>query len=604
MSDLLKPLENKVTIDEFENEINSFLNNISNIDILDIASSTHTENGTDLILDLNLVLKFLLSELNNSTDYFVSTEGNDSNDGLSSENPFLTFEKFINTVSPGDTIEFTAGNYPISYSGEVKPKIFNDLNIKGVDGRVVLDSRSSISESWTLVNGTTWKTNIVHRTPTTNNGARSNTNNYSLWEGEELINWLSPKDNTISENIALVNATPNSFTVHQTDSEISDPRFDTNDVDYTYYVNLADGTNPNDANIKVTDLSSNGKFIGGHYSDLVLYGAGRKDNIHTNISPEGEIPTFKDSWWKDSAEHGSVGPMNIEGTHKVTGRTFIGDPKFEKLGRSLSGINLYTPTFYPDVELSMENLQIENTHNALYGHGSGNQGYKSLEIDFFEAQNVGSAIKFNVADRTSKKPFITDDVTIHRVEFQDVDEAFHVDGDWAVNGGSIELSDSDNLMNPNMSKLVAFTGTEPSLTLKDVEFSFEMTPRVGRQALLATRGSDGSHTTPILILDNSHDVSPTPQHKGKLARRGDESFASKIDIRLINGSTVGSLIDKPFGTNFPAALTVEAGSTFGLGDRTGQQIIDDLSAAGVPYDISRDTTIVDLAGNILDNPGW
>ena len=537
-------------------------------------------------------------------EYFVSAQGSDSNDGLSVEKPFSTVQKVINTVPPGSTVQFAPGVYPYFYTEEVTKNIYDRLNINAISGQAILDSRATITEPWTLVSGTTWKTDIVHRMPTANNGTNSNTNIYSLWKGGELTKWISPQGNTISENVALVNETPNSFTVHKTGSSTADPRFDSDDIYYTYYVNLSDGSNPNDAQIRVADLSGNANFIGGTYSNLVFYGGARKDNIHTIISPEGEVPTFKNSWWKDTAGHGSVGPMNVEGIHKVTGRPFIGDPKYEQQGRSLSGINLYTQDYYPTTDLIMENLDIRDTNSCLYGHGSGNQGYRSLEVGVFKAQNCGTALKFDVVDSTSRKAFINDDVTVERVEFHDVDEAFSVDSNWTINSGFIKLSDSDTLANPNRSQLATFTGTEPTLTLKDVYFSFEMTPGNGRETLLATRQSNDNHTTPILILDNSHDVSPTPQQKGKLARRGDDSIISEIDIRLINGSTVGSLLDQSFGTNFPAALTVEDGSTFGLGDRTGQQIIEDLTAAGVPHNISHLTTIVDRAGNILDEPGW
>lgn len=539
-----------------------------------------------------------------NSNYFVSTKGSDNNDGLSADQPFLTFEKAIDIATPNSTVEFGEGNYPIFYNADVKTNVYDRLNLNTVSGQAILDSRALINEPWTLVSGTTWKTDIVHRTPTVNGGTDSNTNNYSLWEDGEVLDWISPKDSTVSENIDLVEATPNSFTVHRNDSSISDPRFDTDDVDYTYYVNLADGANPNNSTIKVSDLPSNGKFVGGKYSNLVLYGMSGKDNISTTISPEGEVPTFKNSWWKDTAGHGSVGPMNVEGTHKVSGRPFIGDPKYEQTGRGLSGINLYTPTFYPKIDLVMENLDIQDVHNSLYGHGSGNQGYRSLDIGVFKAENSGTGLKFDPVDATSRKPFIVEDVTVEQVEFQDVDNAFSVDGDWTINGGSIELSGSDTLVDSKSSQLVSFTGTEPKITLKNVDFSFDINPKIGSWPVLATRASEDNHTTPILVFDNSHDISSTPEQKGKLARSTGNNTISEIDIRLINGSTVGSLLDQPLGTNFPAALTVEAGSTFGLGDRTGEQIIDDLTAAGVPHDISHQTTIVDRAGNILDNPGW
>lgn len=61
-----------------------------------------------------ILLIIFNSQFISAKDYFVSISGNDSNDGLSIENPFKTFPKAINVVVPGDTIFVRGGIYPNS----------------------------------------------------------------------------------------------------------------------------------------------------------------------------------------------------------------------------------------------------------------------------------------------------------------------------------------------------------------------------------------------------------------------------------------------------------------------------------------------------------
>lgn len=78
------------------------------------------------------------------TKYFVSTSGNNSNNGLSNVNPFLTIQFAINSAQSGDSIIVSPGNYQenIDFSGK---------NLKLCSHFVLLNDTSYISS--TIIDG-------------------------------------------------------------------------------------------------------------------------------------------------------------------------------------------------------------------------------------------------------------------------------------------------------------------------------------------------------------------------------------------------------------------------------------------------------------------
>jgi len=61
---------------------------------------------------LTFVLFLLSASLASATQYYVKTTGNDSLDGLSIGNAWLTIQKAANTMTAGDTVTISAGDYP------------------------------------------------------------------------------------------------------------------------------------------------------------------------------------------------------------------------------------------------------------------------------------------------------------------------------------------------------------------------------------------------------------------------------------------------------------------------------------------------------------
>ena len=84
------------------------------------------------ILVLALVLSFSVvatTPVAAAVTYYVATTGNDSNDGLSPANAWLTIQHAVTTAGAGDTIEVAAGTYP---EGS-EMTITQDLTIIGAD---------------------------------------------------------------------------------------------------------------------------------------------------------------------------------------------------------------------------------------------------------------------------------------------------------------------------------------------------------------------------------------------------------------------------------------------------------------------------------------
>ena len=89
-----------------------------------------------------LALSFALGSLANATTYYVSTDGSDSNSGLSG-NPWLTIQKAANTMSAGDTVHVQAGTYEEAVT----------IARSGSDGSPITykaEGTVTITEPWTV----------------------------------------------------------------------------------------------------------------------------------------------------------------------------------------------------------------------------------------------------------------------------------------------------------------------------------------------------------------------------------------------------------------------------------------------------------------------
>ncbi|NPA67044.1 MAG: T9SS type A sorting domain-containing protein [Chlorobi bacterium] len=73
-----------------------------------------------------------------SAVYFVSVNGNDGNDGLSTENAFLTVSKALSVVQPGDTVYILEGTYDLDNATQISGTEQNPILIKAYENNEVI----------------------------------------------------------------------------------------------------------------------------------------------------------------------------------------------------------------------------------------------------------------------------------------------------------------------------------------------------------------------------------------------------------------------------------------------------------------------------------
>lgn len=81
-------------------------------------------NLTELTLGTSVHVVSIIDNDNSFSNYYVRTSGDDSNDGLSAANAFLTVAQALSSVSPGDRIFIGAG----TYSGALTPPTGTSTN--------------------------------------------------------------------------------------------------------------------------------------------------------------------------------------------------------------------------------------------------------------------------------------------------------------------------------------------------------------------------------------------------------------------------------------------------------------------------------------------
>ena len=75
-------------------------------------------------------------QINAQTNYYVSTSGDDSNNG-SITTPFRTIEKLLNVIQPGDTGFIRGGNYALGFITKRSGTQDNPITIKAYPDETV-----------------------------------------------------------------------------------------------------------------------------------------------------------------------------------------------------------------------------------------------------------------------------------------------------------------------------------------------------------------------------------------------------------------------------------------------------------------------------------
>lgn len=529
---------------------------------------------------------------------YVASDGNDSNPGTITE-PLQSITAAIAASSAGDTIGLKGGQEHYTGSQDTAQTVDRSLVAYGT-GKATLDARQHLqSATWTPRAGTTncWETTVTFRETTTNNGVLSNSWTYRLWFPGNVHGTWKVGGADIAANVTAVDAEAGSYTVYKSGSTVQDPRSDTNGTLYVFVVHMPDGSDPNTKDLSVSDRGLVWSFGNGNLiKDIILRGGAGKDFSHSSGYP---FPTFQDTERYDCNQHGHVGPCRVLGTYKAVGNPPPGVAKTISAGRcDGGGLNIYSITDLSAYDISIGTLDVTNFSAALYGHGSGNLLYRNVDVEQITATNCGAVVQFDVINGTNRTPVITGTVTVGNVEATQAAYLINAGGTYIINGGHVEFSDD---LDDVQQTVARFNGTADVVTLRNVTWRFQYAISVTWKNYLYNRVASLSHTTPILTLDGCTDLSAAGK-KGCGARSA--AYASTVDLSLINNTSVGNIMDQAAGTNYPAQWTMEAGTRSGMGDRTGPQIETALTGAGIPFTISGQTTIVNLADSVLSSPGW
>ncbi|SMX29592.1 Bifunctional hemolysin/adenylate cyclase precursor [Pelagimonas phthalicica] len=531
--------------------------------------------------------------------YVDATATSPQGDGSSPESPYQTLAAAIEAAEPGDTICLAAGGH---YA------LDNDLDLTGLSfasygegEQPVVDLRQTVQTTWEQVSDTVWRATVTYRdTPDFNNGTAAHSTHHQVWSGMDTMAWQFDGA-TIADNIAAVAATEGSFTIHETGSTLPDPRNGpAGGSSFEVYVHVPPGQHPSDLDLSLADQA--GLDISGMTSinDVALIGAFSKDSLSTNNGSTslGGFVDLHDVTILDAPSHGIVGPFSSTGTLTVTGRGNAGD-LYHDYGWNSSGglINIYTDQHY-DEGVHFDTIVATNGYKALYGHGStgGTYGYTELTVQALYVDTVDVAI--DMSGYYNDHPFV-EEILVEYIEAYGISTAVATSGNVTINGGSLNFVGADGLR--PVQAVFSVSGYNQVLELHDVTLQFDRPVNPLSQTNALITGNVESVASALLILDGVQDISE-PGSQAYFWRYFDVAPQTVI----MGGTNIGNLqaLTGLEDRAIPAVLIVEAGSTFGLGDRTGPEIEAFLASLGIPFWISSDTTIVGRDGTVLSEPGW
>lgn len=490
----------------------------------------------------------------------------------------------------------------------------------------IVDGRKDLSgETWAAVGGRpgVYSLNVTLADGITTGGTNASSSHFAMYllgpnknvgdiVGERLTWQVGGA--SISDNLDAVEAaTVSSFTVHaqgQTDEDPRDGSYTGTDV--TFYVRLLDddgnAVDPNGENLCVPHMervfASTGcdvvgiDFIGNLWKDLVTsnsYGSGASTRFNNWIDVRGY----------ESAGHFIVGPANIYGYLEAHGRPI------DESANTFSGgaaVVAYTTNDYSathDLFVGAR-MKVTNMQKGHYAHGSGNDLYRSLiwlPGSGIEIDNCSTVFHY---DATVAPVIVTRNVQATNAQ------------QLAIMGGSGRWDHYEDERGKfsgyltgsgGWAALAVLTG-DFTMRLRNIDFDFPGgTSGSNRRNHLIARSNTGSD--PTIIFDGCRDVTDISVTSGsEWVRKGifrratlGGIDAAKVNLVLVN-TQLGDLCELVDGTNYPASLTVDADSTFGMGSRTGGEVETALTGAGITYSIDHDSTVVALNGQVLSAPGW
>ncbi|SMX27312.1 hypothetical protein TRP8649_01415 [Pelagimonas phthalicica] len=467
-------------------------------------------------------------------------------------------------------------------------------------GLALLDARQSLaSATWVNEGNGVFSTQINLADPHTPGGTGSNTTYFGVWHGSEFLDWIVGGAD-IAANLSTLAAEEAGFAVNVSGSTEQDIRSDASTTGpFDLFVKLPGGGDPTGQALFCSDKASHGFFNGQTVRKARMIGAFSKDSL--GVSDYGDPATFVDCEVIGAGGHAWVGPALL------TRHAAIGEPRsgmFDAAHGRASGaaVNFYSPQFNSDMGLTIDGLTAKNFAKAVYAHGSGNQCYRKVFVSgLVTIDNCRSGFDEDAVGAGLLPVYSAGILSDAELRVTAIDNMFKCAGVWEfLGGGRI-----DTTANPvtNTTNLVTFAGANSHLTLKDTVIAGGAANSLSYKNQLCVRSTGSVFNAPTLVLDNVRDESDNDK-RFLWVRWPSDVTVEQSHLVLKGGTVLKDLADQAGRTNFPASITVEAGCTFGFGNRTGPELEAALTAAGVPHYISRDTTIVGVDGLVLSAPGW
>ena len=364
-------------------------------------------------------------------------------------------------------------------------------------------------------------------------------------------------------------------------------------------MNMPDASNPNTKNVKIIDQQGycfdDDVFVSG----IRFTGNASKDMISLFNSTGTKV--FQNCEFTGYGCHGHVGPAEFHGC-KFSGNARKGMALGGSADQTFSGINLFYAAVYPR-ELTLSDLEIENAIFGIYGHGvtPATDGYPKVTINgLYKARNIGLGVNWGFKVNITQVNAYCDFRDVGISAFATFSPFTYCDG-----GGFIQMKKL--ILSGGRAQLVDL-GNGNYVRLKNYIFQAGNTVDAGgfTQTFRLWDAVSATDTAnpPTLELDGCIDVGWKTSARFVLNDGSSAFFSLNAKLVLSGGTILGNLSTTASQTNFPKRLDVGAGCQFGFGDRTGPQIEAALTAAGIPFSISGQTTIVNRDGSIASNPGW
>ena len=576
-----------------------------------MLSSQNTLTGRVQALELN----------QNVAELFVDANGNDANDGMSLANAKQSIQAIIDIAENQEKIGLTGVQIfdfvTPSTSTDVGPRIDNVDFFKRTSGdKITIDTRQDLSgHTWSNISGNVWSADVVFRHdvfglsgPYTTGGTELgdyNTAMHGVWLDFEFFDWKVGSA-TIAANVAEVQNNPKSFTVHVKGSTQPDPR-DGNKpagTEYTYYVHLPDGSNPNGKNMRIADQQPIAFDKQTQMSGIRFIGNNGKD-ANAMFSAES-MKSFIDCEVIDFGGHASVGPSEWHGC-TIKGRARTGMSKYE-YNQAFSGINLFYGAMFPR-DICLSNLNIENCQWAIFGHGGGtpNEGFPRVRIEgIVNLINCGRFIEFNTtANNQPNNSFVREVICDAYLNMTEMHIGIcrsqgirRFDG-----GGSLTMAETTYSPRPNIAQV--FDGSDTRF--RNFTFRGPGNPGAERQWLFDAFRTSDLALLPVLEFDNCDDLGWNTESRF-IAPPGLSVFnKAQCHVKLTNQTRFGNLTgtgQSQTAPVLPTQFTATAGCQFGFGSLTGPEIDALFATQGKTANISGQTHIVANDGTTISSPGW